>query len=121
MLFRSDRPGRLLTLPGSAVGIVFAGAGYPAERSAGVAISGVEEARRRGSLVFHAGMNRGADGWVTDGGRILTVVGRGPDLSAARAIAETGAQAISFEGSQRRHDIGLTHAVAHHPTAALAR
>ena len=123
----ADLPRRLLTMPGSAVGIVLAGEGYPADRSVGVPISGIEEAGRRGAFVFHAGTNMGVDGWVTSGGRILTVVGRGPDLSAARAVAEAGAGAISFEGSQRRHDIGLTRAgaldptVALDPTAALAR
>jgi len=117
----ADLAGRLPVLPGSAVGIVLAGAGYPTDRSVGVAISGIEEARRRGALVFHAGTSQSGDGWVTNGGRILTVVGRGPDLTTARAVAESGAEAISFAGSQRRHDIGLTTAVTLHPAAALAR
>jgi phosphoribosylamine-glycine ligase len=38
---------------------------------------------------------------------VLTVVGRGPDLLAAREAAEGAAERISFDGLQRRHDIGL--------------
>ncbi len=38
---------------------------------------------------------------------MLTVVGRGPDLEAARAVAENAADRIAWPGHQRRHDIGL--------------
>ena len=41
-----------------------------------------------------------------DGGRVLAVVGRGPDLAAARERRERAADAIRFDGLQRRHDIG---------------
>jgi phosphoribosylamine--glycine ligase len=108
-------PGRLPTVPGAAVGIVLAGAGYPTGRSVGAPISGIDDARRVGALVFHAATGRRGDGWVTNGGRILTVVGRAADLSAARALAESAAAAIAFPGLQRRHDIGLL------PAAVLAR
>ncbi len=97
---------RLPVLPEAAVGIVMAAGRYPAGSSVGVPIAGIEAVRRRGSLVFHAGTIRTADGWATNGGRILTVVGRGPDLDAARANAEDAADLITFEDSQRRHDIG---------------
>lgn len=105
-------PGRLPTIPGSAVGIVLAGERYPADRSVGAPIAGIEAARSLGALVFHAGTNLTTDGWVTNGGRILTVVGRGPDPSAARTLAESASDAISFPGLQRRHDIGLAPAGA---------
>jgi phosphoribosylamine-glycine ligase len=36
---------------------------------------------------------------------VLTVVGRGADLAGARATAERAADAISWDGVQRRHDI----------------
>jgi phosphoribosylamine-glycine ligase len=49
---------------------------------------------------------------VTNGGRVLTVVGRGPDQAAALAIAESAADAISWPGMQRRHDIGAAVPVA---------
>ena len=108
-------PGRLPTIPGSAVAIVLAGERYPSDPSLGAPISGIEDARSLGALVFHAGTRRSADGWATNGGRILTVVGRGPDLTTARTVAESAAAAISFPGMQRRHDIGLA------PAGMLAR
>jgi phosphoribosylamine-glycine ligase len=37
---------------------------------------------------------------------VLTVVGRGADLDAARDAAERAADAISWPGMHRRHDIG---------------
>ena len=62
---------------------------------------------RQTTLVFHAG-TRGARTArvVTDGGRVLTVVGRGGTLAEARERAYAGAAAISFEGSRYRSDIG---------------
>jgi phosphoribosylamine---glycine ligase len=98
---------RLPVLPGASVGIVLAGGSYPRAASHGDPIAGLEAAEAQGGIVFHAGTRRGPDGgYVTDGGRILTVVGRGPDVEAARRSAEVAAGAIDFAGSQRRHDIG---------------
>lgn len=90
----------------AAVGIVLAAAGYPEAPRAGDPIAGLAAAGARG-LVFHAGTSRDATGtWRVRGGRVLTVVGRGPDLAAARAAAEDVADAITFDGLQRRRDIG---------------
>ena len=61
-------------------------------------ITGIEEARRLGALVFHAGTAAADGGWTTNGGRVLTVVGRGADLAAARAAAERAADAITLRG-----------------------
>lgn len=47
---------------------------------------------------------------VTNEGRVLTVTGRGSDLDQARAVAYAAADEISFDGLQRRSDIGLTRA-----------
>jgi phosphoribosylamine--glycine ligase len=61
-------------------------------------------------LVFHAGTIRDEDGgFRTAGGRILTIVGRGPDVAKARQRAESAADLVSFDGLQRRHDIALAH------------
>ena len=105
--------GRLPTIPDSTVGIVLAAAGYPAEPRVGDAIEGLHAARAARALVFHAGTTRDDDGgYRTAGGRVLTVVGRGADLDAAREHAESAAHFVSFDGLQRRHDIGLTSPVA---------
>jgi phosphoribosylamine---glycine ligase len=103
-----DCADRVATRSGAALGIVLAGETYPVSPSQGVRIDGVEDARSMGALVFHAGTHQTGDGWETHGGRILTVVGRGADLSEARAIADRAADAVRFEGAQRRHDIGRT-------------
>jgi phosphoribosylamine--glycine ligase len=98
---------RLPVRPGATVGIVLAGGSYPRASSRGDPISGLEAAEARGGIVFHAGTRRAPDGgYETDGGRILTVVGHGPDLEGARLAAEDAADAIDFSGAQRRYDIG---------------
>ena len=90
----------------ASVGVVLAGGGYPAVRSSGEPIEGIQAARDSGALVFHSGTSHDDDGgWRTDGGRILTVVGRGPDLAAARVGAERAADEIRWPDMQRRHDI----------------
>lgn len=99
---------RLPTLPGASLGVVLAAAGYPYTPRAGDAIEGLYAARTTGALVFHAGTARDEDGgFRTAGGRILTIVGRGADIASAREQAEIAATLISFDGLQRRHDIGL--------------
>jgi phosphoribosylamine---glycine ligase len=92
--------------PGAAVGVVLAAKGYPNTPKRGQPIDGLDEAAALGALVFHAGtVGRPGGGYGTNGGRILTVVGRGPDLATARAAAERAADAIAWEGLQRRRDI----------------
>jgi len=96
----------LPVFPGATVGIVLAAAGYPGATVPGARIDGLDAAAVSGAIVFHAA-TRWTDGaWATAGGRVLAVVGRGVDLAAARDAAERAADAISWPGSQRRHDIG---------------
>jgi phosphoribosylamine--glycine ligase len=107
--------GRLSALPLSlpvldafAVGVVLAAAGYPGDPRRGDPITGLDEASASGALVFHGGTTqRPQGGDVTNGGRVLTVVGRGMDIASARAGAERAADMITWDGQQRRHDIGL--------------
>ena len=42
---------------------------------------------------------------VSAGGRVLAVVGTGPDLAAAREVAYAGIARIGLQGSFYRHDI----------------
>jgi len=98
---------RLPTLPVAAVGVVLAAAGYPDDPRRDDEIEGLDLATETGAVVFHAGTTRDdAGAYRTAGGRVLTVVGRGPDLVAARAQADAAADHIAFDGRQRRHDIG---------------
>ena len=82
--------------------------GYPQSSQSGVAINGLEQAAALENVaVFHAGTTREANGSiVTAGGRVLTVVGRGPTFDAAITRAYAGVQAIHFDGMQYRTDIG---------------
>jgi phosphoribosylamine--glycine ligase len=101
----------------AAVGVVLASGGYPGPYQTGVPISGLDRVPED-VLVFHAGTRRGADGRiVTAGGRVLTVVGTGPDLASARERAYAGVEVISFEGAHWRRDIALREVA---PRAALA-
>jgi phosphoribosylamine--glycine ligase len=96
----------LPVFPEAAVAIVLASAGYPEAPRKGDPIAGLAFAEEAGALVFHAGTAPLPDGrFATAGGRVLTVVGRGPDLAAARRQAEAAADRIGFAGMQRRSDI----------------
>ncbi len=98
---------RVRVLPGAAVGIVLAAKGYPNDPRRGDPIHGLDAARNLGAFVFHAGTVARQDGtgFGTGGGRVLTVVGRGAHLAAARMAAEAAADHITWDGMQRRHDI----------------
>lgn len=88
---------------GSAVAVVIAAENYPGRPRLGDVITGAEKAG-----VLHAGTERRADGAVvSSGGRVLSVVGTGADLAAARAAAYETVGAVRLPGSHFRTDIGL--------------
>jgi phosphoribosylamine--glycine ligase len=89
------------------VGVVLAAGGYPDAVESGKAITGVEAAADVDrALVFHAGTSRRDGQLVTSGGRVLTVVGRGPTYRDAIDVAYRAASHIHFDGMQLRTDIG---------------
>ena len=89
---------------GAAVGVVLASAGYPAGSTKGVPIPGLHSVGPD-ELVFHAATRRTAQGWQTDGGRVLCAVGQGLTFGEAREKAHALASRMDFEGAQRRRDI----------------
>ena len=92
---------------GASVCVVLASEGYPEKSVTGRRIHGIEGAEAElDVLVFHAGTRRAAEGWLTNGGRVLNVVATGPDLERARTRAYAGARCVDFEGVQYRKDIG---------------
>jgi phosphoribosylamine--glycine ligase len=102
----TDHPALVPTVGDATVGIVLATAGYPGTPKRGHPIEGLEAAAATGALVFHAGtVARPGGGFGTTGGRILTVVGRGTGVAEAREAAERAADAIRWDGLQRRRDI----------------
>ncbi|HET9613371.1 MAG TPA: phosphoribosylamine--glycine ligase [Candidatus Limnocylindrales bacterium] len=92
----------------TAVGIVLAAEGYPTDPRAGDVIAGLDAPQLADTLVFHSATATAEDGWRTAGGRVLTVVGLGADLDEARMAADRRAAMISWNGMQRRRDIGRT-------------
>jgi phosphoribosylamine--glycine ligase len=91
---------------GAAVGVVLAAGGYPGTPTTGGVITGLEDAMGNGSVIIHAGTAIDPQGnLISAGGRILTVVGLGEDIEAARARAYESIAAIQLEGSFYRHDI----------------
>ncbi|ANS73164.1 phosphoribosylamine--glycine ligase [Paenibacillus yonginensis] len=90
----------------AAVCVVLASPGYPASYPKGLVISGLDTVSEAEALVFHAGTSRNEAGeWLTSGGRVLGVVGRGRDIAAARERAYKAAEKIQFEGKHQRSDI----------------
>ncbi len=102
---RLDEAGPLRWKAGAAVAVVMAAHGYPESPRRGDAIGGIGAAEASGAAVFQAGTMSDAGGLVTAGGRVLAVTGVGPDLTAARATAYAGVDAIEFDGAQFRQDI----------------
>ena len=91
--------------PQTAVGVVLAAENYPDSPKKGDAISGLAEADQIGK-VFHAGTAEGNNGEIlTNGGRVLCVVGLGDDTAAAKAQAYQALEKIHFDGMQYRTDI----------------
>ncbi|MEM6328321.1 MAG: phosphoribosylamine--glycine ligase [Bacteroidota bacterium] len=90
---------------GAAACVVLASAGYPGSYEKGKALSGLDEAERH-ATVLHAGTRTEAGAVVTNGGRVLGVVGEGDTLREALDAAYRGADAISFDGKTLRRDIG---------------
>ena len=88
---------------GYAVTVVLAAENYPGRPRFGDVITGAEA-----DGVLHAGTARRDDGAiVSSGGRVLSVVGTGADLAAARADAYRVLSSIRLPGSHFRTDIGL--------------
>jgi phosphoribosylamine---glycine ligase len=89
------------------VGVVVASGNYPDDgrMKLGARINGLAE-MPPGVLVFHAGTKfEPGVGLVTDGGRVVTSVGLGDTVAAARETALAGARKVRFEGAFFRSDI----------------
>ena len=87
---------------GYAVTVVLAAKNYPGSPRTGDVITGADV-----EGVLHAGTAVRDGAVVSAGGRVLSVVGTGPDLVAARADAYRTMDAISLAGGHFRRDIAL--------------
>ena len=90
---------------GAAVTVVVAAADYPATPRTGDRLT--VPAPTDTSYVLHAGTQTTADGLVSAGGRVLSVVGLGDDLGQAREAAYGLVDHVDLADSQHRTDIAL--------------
>jgi phosphoribosylamine--glycine ligase len=114
--------------PGAAVTVVIAAQGYPVHPVKGDKITFAEPDRAvvpqsvrndrsdeqaARAYLLHAGTAIDTAGdLVSAGGRVLNVVGSGPDIAAARAAAYRLAATITLPGGWYRHDIAAGRRVA---------
>jgi len=88
--------------------VVLVSSGYPGDFRIGKEIQGLERLVDREELfVFHAGTKKDRDRFLTWGGRVLNVVGRGAELGTALARVYDAIGMIHFEGMGFRKDIGF--------------
>lgn len=86
--------------------VILASEGYPYHPLIGRSITGNIQTVDTRSMVFHSGTVYEADRYVTQGGRVLGVVGLGDTLQESLDVAYTRVRTIQFEGQQYRKDIG---------------
>ncbi len=91
----------------AALAVVMAARGYPDAPERGSVIRGLDQAPGPHVEVFHAGTQAGPDGSIlAAGGRVLTVVGHGPNLKDAHAAAYAAIGRIVWPEGFCRGDIG---------------
>lgn len=88
-----------------ALGVVLCAEGYPGDVRKNDVIVGLDDAELD-TLVFHAGTKDQDDAVLTDGGRVLCVVGLGANTQFAKAAAYARAEKITWPGRFMRPDIG---------------
>lgn len=109
---------------GAAACVVIASGGYPESYETGHYIFGLDKIKD--TKVYHAGTKQknanqtntninqtninqtNQNGFITSGGRVLSVVATGPNLKAALETAYKEVSLISFDGAYYRNDIGHT-------------
>jgi phosphoribosylamine--glycine ligase len=89
--------------------VVMASEGYPGPTRIGRRIEGLDSVESADDLqVFHAGTSASqtGEGVVTSGGRVLGISALGQSHEEARQRAYEASEKISFQGAQKRSDIG---------------
>jgi len=87
--------------------VILASGGYPVSYKTGFAITGLEEAEKSASAVYHAGTEKRAErSFYTSGGRVLGITAVEKTLKSALEKAYKAVDFINFEGIHYRKDIG---------------
>jgi phosphoribosylamine--glycine ligase len=89
----------------TALGVVMAAGGYPESYRKGDPIAGLDHVVAD-TKVFHAGTDLSGGQVVSNGGRVLCVVGLGDDVGAAQRAAYDRLAMIHWEDCFSRSDIG---------------
>ncbi|AZP11187.1 MULTISPECIES: phosphoribosylamine--glycine ligase [Undibacterium] len=89
----------------TAMGVVMAAAGYPDDPRKGDVISGIPD-ETPDCITFHAGTTIMDKQLLSNGGRVLCVVGLGDTVKLAQKHAYDTVEKIRFQGAQYRRDIG---------------
>lgn len=98
----------------AAVCVVLASGGYPGTYKKGYEIKGLEEIKdMEDVVVFHAGTKLGrkeqesiSDTFLTNGGRVLNIVGLGDGIKKAITHAYKAVKLIHFDNLHYRKDVG---------------
>jgi phosphoribosylamine--glycine ligase len=94
----------------ASVAVVIASDGYPEAPVTARALTGAEPSGPADTgplLCFHAGTKRSGGGYASTGGRVVTIVGVGGDLGAAREVAYGGVAGVGLAANRHRTDIAL--------------
>ena len=89
-----------------ALGVVMAAGGYPLKYESGKKISGLNKVYSENIKIFHAGTTTKNKDIVTNGGRVLCVVGKGRSTHHANIIAYSMVSKIEWQNEYHRDDIG---------------
>lgn len=90
----------------TALGVVVAAGGYPTSYRKGDVIEGLDSFTDPAVKAFHAGTRLQNGQVVTNGGRVLCVVGLGDGVAAAQNAAYEGVARIDWPDRYFRRDIG---------------
>lgn len=86
--------------------VILASQGYPDYYQKGFEIVGLDKAESLGCLIFHSGTLNVNGKTITNGGRVLSVVGLGDTLNEAIQNSYEGVELVHYENKYFRRDIG---------------
>ncbi len=85
--------------------VILTSGGYPENYQKGAHVKGVEDVKN--ALIFHAGMKKEKEKYLTNGGRVLSITGQAPTLQQALKISYSNIKKIKFNNAYYRKDIGF--------------